>query len=146
MDIKQKLDELSNMQAERQVIALQKQEIIKGLQDDRNADVDKILTPEMQSQIAAIDAQLAGELSDIDLEFNRDTEAVDANISKLEADIKDAVKEHGATVKGTCIQAVYSKGRTTWMTDKLEGLALAFPPLLAAKKVGEPSVSLRDVK
>jgi hypothetical protein len=146
MDIKSELDRLADMQAQRQVIALQKQELIDKVNAEKQVRIDEILTDEIKSLVRSIETDAAWKITDIEAEFCGKYEAVDLNISVLTDDIKAAVKEHGATVKGTYLQAVYSKGRTTWMTDKLEGLALAFPPLLEAKKVGEPSVSFRDVK
>jgi hypothetical protein len=144
--IKEQLDKLAEYQAQRQVIALQKQEIINGLQADLNAAVDKILTLEMQEQIVALNAECADECAEVDLELQRDTAAVDVNIAALTKAIRDAVIAEGASVKGTFLHAVYSKPRVTWDSGKLEGLALAFPPLLEARKIGEASVSIRDVK
>ena len=146
MDIKAELDKLAEYQAQRQIVVLQNQELINNIRADRNAAVDKILTPEMRAQISEIDAMCADELSNVNLELGRDTAAVDENIAALTESIKAAVVSEGASVKGTFLHAVYSKPRVTWDSGKLEGLALAFPPLLEARKVGEPSVSIRDVK
>jgi hypothetical protein len=50
------------------------------------------------------------------------------------------------SVKGELLQAVFSKGRTSWDTKKLEGYAIAHPELKELKKTGKPSVSIREVK
>lgn len=50
------------------------------------------------------------------------------------------------TVTGEKLQAVFSKGRTTWDTKKLEGYTLAHPELNELKKTGKPSVSIREIK
>jgi hypothetical protein len=124
MDIKSELNKLAEYQAQRQVLALVKQE-----------QIDKVMTPEIKQALADIEAEFAGKLA-----------GVDGNINILAGDIKAAVVAEGASVKGTFLQAVYSKPRVTWDSGKLEGLALAFPPLLEARKIGEASVSIRDVK
>lgn len=60
--------------------------------------------------------------------------------------IIEAVVGKGESVKGELLQAVFSKGRTTWDSKKLEGFALAHPELKELKKVGKPSVTFREVK
>jgi hypothetical protein len=122
--IKEQLDKLAEYQAQRQVIALRKQEL-----------VDKVMTPEIKQALAEIDGRYAVEIF-----------SVDENIGILTNNIKQAVLLEGVSVKGTFLHAVYSKPRVTWDSGKLEGLALAFPPLLEARKIGEASVSIRDVK
>ena len=72
-------------------------------------------------------------------------EGVSENIAALEAEIKQAVISAGTTVKGSFIQAVFTKGRVSWDTKSLDGYAVAHPELLSLRKVGEPSVSLRAV-
>lgn len=67
-------------------------------------------------------------------------------IEDLEAEITAAVLEMGETVKTDHISAVWNKGKTTWDGRLLEGYALAHPDILAAKKVGEPTVSFRLTK
>ena len=64
-------------------------------------------------------------------------------IKELETAIKPLVIQHGETVKFGKIQAVYTKGRTSWDTDKLEQIASTHPVVNDAKKIGQPSVSIR---
>jgi hypothetical protein len=52
---------------------------------------------------------------------------------------------HGASVKAKFLHAVFTKGRVSWDTKMLDGLALAFPRLNEARKEGDPSVSLRKI-
>ena len=65
---------------------------------------------------------------------------------ELQQEIAAEVKEAGASVKGDALQAVYTKGRTSWDSKMLVGFALAHPEINDAKKVGKPSVSFREVK
>jgi len=122
-EIKQKLDLLADHQAQRDAIALQKAEL-----------ADAVLTTEIKAQLAEIDAEFAGK-----------TEAVNANIAALETEVKQAVVEHGTSVKGTFLHAIWNKGRVSWDTRSLDGYAVAHPELLSFRKEGEPSVSLRKV-
>ena len=123
-EIKQKLDTLAEYQSQRDAAMLEKQSLI-----------DAIYTAEIKAQVAEIEA-----------EFSAKTEGVTENITALEAEIKKAVLEHGASVKGSLFHAVFAKGRVSWDTKSLDGYAAAHPELLSFRKEGEPSVSLRVAK
>jgi len=60
--------------------------------------------------------------------------------------INKAVLESGGSIKGEKLQAVFSKGRITWDAKSLSGYALAHPEINELKKVGKPSVSIREIK
>ena len=60
--------------------------------------------------------------------------------------ITEAVISKNKSITGEKLQAVFSKGRTTWDSQELEGFALAHPEINKLKKVGKPSVSIREVK
>jgi len=123
-EIKQKLDTLAEYQSQRDAAMLEKQSLI-----------DAIYTAEIKAQVAEIEA-----------EFSAKTEGVTENIATLEAEIKQAVLKHGASVKGSFFHAVFAKGRVSWDTKSLDGYAAAHPELLSFRKEGEPSVSLRVAK
>lgn len=76
-------------------------------------------------------------------DFEANTAEAREMIQNLETEITAAVLEKGETVKTESISAVWNKGKTTWDGKLLEGYALAHPDILAAKKVGEPTVSFR---
>lgn len=122
--IKTRLDGLANIRSKFDMLNQQKQAVI-----------DAILTPEIKAQLAEIDAEFAP----FEAEIN-------SQIAEIETSIKQAVVEHGATVKGHWFQAVYAKGRVNWDTKALDGYAISKPELLAFRKEGEPSVSIRQVK
>mgnify|MGYP003421757813 CR=1 FL=1 len=124
IEIKQKLDRLAEYQAQKDAAMLAKQELI-----------DAVYTAEIKSRMAEIEAEFEGK-----------TEGVNANIATLEAEIKAAVVEHGASVKGAVYHAVFSKGRVSWDTKSLDGYAAAHPELMTFRKEGDPSVSLRIAK
>lgn len=123
--IEQMLDKLSDYQAQRALIEIQKQEL-----------VDSVYTPEIKARLQEIDAEFAAKY-----------EGVDANILTLTEEIKQAVLINGESVKGTYLHAVYAKGREGgWDGAKLKGFAMAHPEIMAAKKPdGEPTVSIRKI-
>lgn len=121
--IEQRLNELAELYAQRDLATMDKQKLI-----------DEILTAEIKARMA-----------DIEAEFSGKTEVVNEKIAALEAEVKTAVKEHGASVKGQFLHAVYTKGRVSWDNKGLDGLMVAVPQLAQFRKEGEPSVSLRKV-
>jgi len=124
VEIKQKLDQLAEFQSARDVAMLEKQALL-----------DEIYTAEIKARMAEIEAEFAGK-----------TETVNENIAALEAEIKQAIIVHGASVKGSFLHAVFAKGRVSWDTKSLDGYATAHPELLSFRKEGEPSVSIRVAK
>ena len=62
-------------------------------------------------------------------------------IDNMKTEIKDEVLSRGASQKSQCLEVRWSKGKTTWKSSLLEGLALAHPEINAAKTVGKPTVS-----
>jgi hypothetical protein len=121
--IKTKLDELANLRAAHDALTLQKQAL-----------VDSVLTHEIKAK-----------LSDIDAEFLGKHEAINDKANPLEAEIKQAILAHGASVKGTFLHAIWAKGRVTWDTKGLVGYAVAHPEMSAFRSEGEPTVSLRNI-
>lgn len=102
---------------------------------DKEAAIASLLTPEVKAAI-----------SDIEAEFSGKVEAAQANASELEAKIKTAVVDAGATVKGERLQAVYVSPKVTWDAKSLDGYAMAHPELFAFRKEGDASVQIRAVK
>lgn len=123
-EIKQKLDQLAEFQSERDVAMLEKQHLL-----------NEVYSAEIKSRIAEIEADFSGK-----------TKAVNENIAALEAEIKQAIIAHGASVKGSVFHAVFAKGRVSWDTKSLDGYAIAHPELFVFRKQGEPSVSIRLAK
>lgn len=123
-EIKLKLDQLAEFQSQRDVAMLEKQRLL-----------DEVYSDEIKQRMYEIEAEFSGK-----------TEAVDENILALEAEIKQAIITHGASVKGSVFHAVFAKGRVSWDTKSLEGYATAHPELLTFRKEGEPSVSIRVAK
>lgn len=68
-----------------------------------------------------------------------------AEIGILEDMVKQFVLKRGKSLKGDFLQAVYSKGKTTWDTKALDGYALVYPEIVRFKKTGTASVSIRAI-
>src|SRR5262249_14105144 len=86
------------------------------------------------------------ELAALDEEYQPLLTTSAERVAALEEAIKAEVAEHGASVKGAHVQAVFTRGRVTWDTRGLDGYARAHPEVLAFRKEGDPSISLRVVK
>lgn len=105
----------------------------------------------LQSEIAtlkdkAIPAEVKMALAEIDDEYQKALDAAHQSYTEAEAAIKTAVAEHGETVKGQFLQAVWSKPRVTWDAKALDGYAINHPELFAFRKEGAPSVSIRATR
>ena len=95
-------------------------------------EIDKVLTPEIMAQVESIRTKW------------KDTkEAMTLEIANLESEIKSEVLIRKQTIKSPNVMAVWNKGRVSWDSKLLEGMAKLEPKLLAARKEGEPTVSIR---
>lgn len=95
---------------------------------------------------AVLSAEQKHEIADIEAEFNPKIEALQSELSELEAAMKAYVLELADSVSGDYHQLVYSKGRVTWDTKVLTKIAQFIPEVKLAKDDGKPSVSIRAKK
>ena len=123
MPIEQKLERLTELYAQRDLLMLDK----KRAEDD------------------VIPAEIKKHLEDIGAEYAPQESAIAEKVAALEAEVKAEVIAGGVTVKGGALQAVFSKGSTTWDTKALVGYLKAHPELEEYRKIGEPSVSIRKL-
>ena len=124
MSAQELLEQLANVEAQAQIINIHFDDLRKN-----------ILTPEIQAQLAEIEAERAETMK-----------SVAAGIETLREQIKAAVIANGSTVKGSMFQAVYVKGRDSWDTKALDGYAAAHPEIIQFRSTGNPSVTIRSVK
>lgn len=75
--------------------------------------------------------------------FDNDTANIQDQIKLLEDEIEEEVLKLQKSLKGQGIDVIYNKGRESWDGKILTGYAVAHPEILAAKKVGQPTVSFR---
>jgi len=87
----------------------------------------------VKDDLLAFEAEIEPELSVMQHEINVCAEQV-----------KQATLLEGKTANGGHYQAVWSKGRVAWVTDKLDGYAVAHPEIKAFRNVGNPSVSIKS--
>lgn len=123
VDAKQMLDELSELQAQQDSLALKKAALIEA-----------VYTPEIRAK-----------LDEIEAEFYEPQQVVAEKIATLTEAVKAQVVTGGETVKGAYLMAVYSKGRVTWDGKKLDGMMALIPGLKEARKEGEASVAIRKI-
>lgn len=123
MNIIDKLNELDNLMAKGELLRI-----------ERNAAIDSVYTPELRAQV-----------QNINTEFDIQAKTLNEMVEKLTAEVKAEVLVHGSTVKASHLMAVWNKGRVSWDSKLLDGLAIAYPPLLAARKEGEPTITIRKV-
>src|SRR5689334_11679557 len=95
-----KLNELSELQSQRDILMLEKRRLL-----------DEAVPAEVTARLAEIEAEFAGK-----------EQTVSENIALIETAIREEVLRGGETVKGTQIMAVYVKGRVTWDGKKLDGM------------------------
>ena len=98
---------------------------------------------EMRAQRVVMAQEYDVEIAKLEAMRDGVTEEISDHISTLESEIKRLVVDHGQSVRGASLQAVYSKPRVTWDSKALDGFALNHPELFAFRKEGSPSVSIR---
>ncbi len=145
MTPEEKLDQLAEFQTRRDMLQFEQDAHVRAIQAEQQAEIAKHYTPEIQAKIEEIERKYQAQIEDLDAEYAGKSEAVDANITRLENEIRDDVKSHGSTVKGQYLMAVYSKGRVSWDSKKLDGMMIILPQLAEARKESEPSVAIRKI-
>jgi len=122
MNTREKLDKIADLKSAQSLRESEKQALI-----------DQVLTPEIKTKIAEIEAEFAA------------SDNVTDTINLLTEEVKSEVAQLGETVKGTFLMAVYSKPRVSWDTKALDGYIVSHPELKQFRKEGAPSVSIRGL-
>lgn len=120
-------------------------ELMQNLEDTR-ARLDLLQADVATLKDKAIPAEVKLALAEIDAEHEDALTAAGEAYAAAEKVAKDAIAEHGKSVKGQFLQAVWSKPRVTWDAKALDGYALNHPELFAFRKEGAPTVSIRSIK
>lgn len=79
------------------------------------------------------------------LAFDDDIEELRCEADLLEAQVRKVALSESRSIKGKLGQVVYAKGRVSYDVKSLDAYAVANPQVLAFRKEGEPSVSIRAV-
>ena len=143
MTIEKRIEDLADLQDKIDLFELQKTIGQKELDEAKEALINSVLTPEIMKQVEEINLEFMPKYQA--LEANDGVELLRGSKTMLEGELQEEIIALGKSVKGTRINAVYSKPRITWETDKLEGYAEAHPEIEKFKKVGKASVSFRKV-
>ena len=122
MNTQEKLDKIADLKSAQSLRESEKQALI-----------DQVLTPEIKTKIAEIEAEFAA------------SDNITDTINLLTEEVKSEVAQLGKTVKGTFLMAVYSKPRVSWDTKALDGYIVSHPELTQFRKEGAPSVSIRGL-
>lgn len=109
---------------------------------DTRATADSVRI-EYESKRSEILKVVQAELEALDAEFEPLIETAEARAEVLEQEIKTAVVQLGATVKGSRISAFFNRGVVSWDRKKLEDYGKSHPDVLNFRKQGEPFVALR---
>lgn len=123
MNTEEKLNRLSELQA-----------TIDANREYYNGIKAELVPPEIKMALDKIDA-----------EFNDKQMMVGKEIDEITTEIKYDVVNLGTTVKGAFLMAVYNKARVTWDNKGLEGYMVANPEIVAFRKEGEPTVTIRKI-
>lgn len=100
-----------------------------------NMDKDRLLDQ-------VVPAEVKAQISDIESEFADKLTAINAQIAEAEAQAKADVLAGGQTVKAHGWEFRVNKGKTSYDTKLLDGMATLIPQILTARKEGEPYVSI----
>lgn len=96
-----------------------------------------------EARRAEILKTVQAELDALSAEFQPLLDVAQERGAALTAEIKQEVLQHGSSVKGAHLQAVYARGRVTWDNKGLDRFAVEHPEVLRFRKQGQPSVALR---
>lgn len=108
--------------------------------------VASIYTDELQRRRDDILLGVKDQLDALSEELDPKLTIANFDVQQAEALVKSLVLEYGKSVKGDSLHAVYAKGKTTWDGAKLDGMVSIIPQIADARKTGQPSVSIREVK
>lgn len=113
---------------------------------DMRARLDVINLRFDQKRLELLPPELRFELDELETERQAALDKATEGIQGLEKSIKELVKQHGATVKGSRLQAVWVKPRVSWDSKALEGYLIGHPELKKFRKIGNPSCRIMRLK
>lgn len=113
---------------------------------DMRARLDVINLRFDQKRLELLPPELRFELDELETERQAALDKASEGIQGLEKSIKELVKQHGATVKGSGLQAVWVKPRVSWDSKALEGNLIDHPELKKFRKIGNPSCRIMRLK
>mgnify|MGYP001254060970 CR=1 FL=1 len=118
-----KLNELAKLRSQLEIIHI-----------ERQAAIEQVIPEEIKTMLNKLEF-------DFGEKFNLLTKA----INELEQEIRLGTIGEGRTVKGMYLQAVFSKGITSWDTKGLEEYAKTHPEVISFRKQGVAFVAIRKI-
>ena len=97
------------------------------------------------ARLAALPARVRQRLQELDAYYAADLATLERELAAATTLIKAAVLEHGHSIRGERLQAVYVQGKASWDDSALQGYSLVHPEILRCRTVGKASVQLRKV-
>jgi hypothetical protein len=111
-----------------------------------HAQLVALQATQAQARLAVLPQRVRDKLAALDATYAPQLEALQRAIAAQTTQVKAAVLQHGHSVKGHGLHAVYLGGRVSWDDGALQGFAVVHPEILRFRTVGQPSVSLRQEK
>ena len=102
-----------------------------------------LLEAEYRDARAAILATIRDQLDAVDAAFAEQIQTAGAESAQAEQDVRELVLSLGRSVSAGGIKATYRSPPVIWDGERLSAYAEAHPEVLAFRKTGKPSVSLR---
>lgn len=91
----------------------------------------------------AVPEQVAQALAEIEANFAERIASWETEKAEVAERVRGYVIETQQTVKTDAATATFVKGRITWDTKVLQGLALVMPEINQARKIGKPSARIK---
>jgi hypothetical protein len=111
---------------------------------DINNMLDRVA--EIMTHKAKIEHPYREAIANLEEGMKSDTQSLDMELTYLKQQIEEIVLEQGSTMRSDKMMAVYYKGKVSWDSKLLEGLALAYPEIEKCRSFGKPYVQYREVK
>lgn len=144
-EIREKLFEIDAARTEIEQRRATRRAELQSEQQKRRAEIQN----EINAATAEVYAKVASKKAEIEAEFSESLDAVNQNIEFLKKKIKDGTIAAGETKKGKFWQSVFVKGRTTWITDRIDDVyfsANAILKLLDRIALNEEGASILDAR
>lgn len=136
---------LARIDGERREVVLEQERQLAEI-DARVIREGERIRGEIQEKTGSVIREVEQRKREIEEEFRGKEQAVDENIRKLTDEIKVEVKEIGFSVSGKLRMARYTKGKKSWITDRLEKYTEDHPDIKSCYTVGGPSIAIVRVE
>jgi len=114
---------------------------VQELANMKEKELQEIITDDIRARMKEVEEKYNQRIE----ELKEKTKVVELLVSDIVL-IKQSTQCGTITTKdGRVLGAIYNKGRTTWDGKKLEGMVALIPEIAAARKIGDPYVTYREL-